>query len=219
MKRSSCGFIVGMIGLLFISTMSFADMIDIVNVNDAVRILQVTGNNTIGGPFNLVTGNTPSDSWFTFCLEHSETFSYGATYKVASIETYAEKGGGGASNGKDYLDIKTAFLYYHYRLGDLGTIVTGFDGSLSSQYALQNAIWVLETEITNNFGIDSLENKLLAVDTTGWSDVGNVRALNIVDNSGAHRQSQLMLVPEPSALLFLGASLLGLGFAVRRRKK
>jgi hypothetical protein len=174
-----------------------------------------------GSPYNAGYSATSANgySFITFCLEKSEFFSPGSKYRIDSVETYAVAGGGGAISGKDELDARTAFLYSHYRANDLNTFSgdnQSFDyDKLASVELLQQAIWILENELTNP-GTNFLVNNVLSwMSASNWTGLGNVRVMNLKAGT-VNKQSQLILVPEPGTLVLLGAGLVGL-VAYRRR--
>jgi hypothetical protein len=113
---------------------------------DLVRITDGPGN-TGGGEF-VVTKSAINFSFNSFCLERNEYISMGSTYKVGSIDTSVIAGGFGGGS-PDPLDARTAYLFYHFSIGDLAE----YYGDETSANALQNAIWFIEGEggANNNF--------------------------------------------------------------------
>ena len=180
-----------------------------------------------GGEFNIepvsgpalgyLSANPPAlnaDSFQSFCLERGELVSPGSTYDYV-INTGAVNGGGGAVGNFDPLDPKTAYLYTEFSQGTLA----GYDyaegtGRQASADALQKAIWYIEQELA------SLPTGLAtdfynAAVGAGWSDIGNVRVLNLYASGGtAVKQDQLVMIPTPAAV-FMGLPLLGLLGALR----
>ena len=196
-------------------------------VGDVISLSDGPGT-TNGGEFkvNLINPTFVSDIFRTFCLEKLETFYYGQHLTVARISDFAMAGGGGASDGKDYIDAKTRYLYYHFSIGDL----VGYDYENSdlipgtrtdSANMLRLAIWHIEGELDTttfnpdfNFYTRLAYDQIIAGNTIG---IDNVRALNLIKPDGTNAQDQLTMVPEPGALLSLGIVLLGLGGVTRRR--
>lgn len=175
--------------------------------------------NTGGGEFYInVLGQGSDIDFVTFCLERNEYISYGSTYTIDNISNGAENGGsGGSVGGSDPLDPRTAYLYTQFVTGAL----VGYDyfgtTRANSADALQNAIWFIEQEITVlPTGLATTFHT--AALTAGWTDIGSVRVLNLVDQGNNKVQDQLVMVPEPTTLILLGAGLLGLG-AIRRRMR
>lgn len=194
-------------------------------VGDVISLSDGPGN-TNGGEFkvNLVSPLSSTDIFRTFCLERNEYFTWNQHLTIKGINDYATAGGvsGGGSEDKDYLSDETRYLYYHFYKGDL----SGYNYSdsierVNSANALQEAIWMLEGEMTlvsTNYFIDYLNKSV--VGSQGWTaGLDSVKVLNLFKPDGSKAQDQLTMVPEPGALLSLGIVLLGLGGVTRRRFK
>jgi hypothetical protein len=194
-------------------------------VGDVISLSDGPGN-TNGGEFkvNLVSPLSSTDIFRTFCLERNEYFTWNQHLTIKGINDYATAGGvsGGGSEDKDYLSDETRYLYYHFYKGDL----SGYNYSdsierVNSANTLQEAIWMLEGEMTlvsTNYFIDYLNKSV--VGSQGWTaGLDSVKVLNLFKPDGSKAQDQLTMVPEPGALLSLGIVLLGLGGVTRRRFK
>jgi len=201
-----------------------ADPIDI-NVGDSVTIQQISPDITTGaGPFALTVNGDALTSFVSLCLQANVgTWEDMAnTFYVAGITDFAtwqSDAVGGDENGHDQLSSQTAWLYTQFRQGTL----TGYDGSGVADDALQWAVWQLEDErgtAPEGETYSALANSFvqLAEDAVanGFTGIGDVRVLNLVNADGSDAQDQLVFVPEASSLemLALGALLLFVG---RRR--
>jgi len=195
----------------FFTTTSNADPI---NVGDVIRLYDGPGT-TGGGEFKVYKDGVYL--FVTFCLERYEYFSFGQPLTVAGISPNAINGGVGSEG--DSLDPRTAYLYTQFRAGTL----TGYTGNEASANALQMAIWYIEGEYTETEWINNRTDLALtffnAANNSGWTDIGNVRVLNLVNVSGGLAQDQLVMVPEPSTLLLMGGGLIGFGIFGRKRFK
>lgn len=158
----------------------------------------------------------------SFCLEYGEHFSPGSTYNY-TVSGAATAGSGGAVGGQDPISAGTAWLYSQFASGTL----SGFDygsGRKTSNNDLQLAFWFFEDETPLISGYGSYGtgsgNVFLNAAVTYFGSVANAKAdsngaygvkvLNLTDNSGHNKQSQLY-VSVPDAASTLG--LLGLGLA------
>jgi hypothetical protein len=177
-------------------------------------------------------------SFMTFCLEHNEFISPGTVYNVA-LATYAYAGGvsntaapGGVNPAYggpgDSLDYRTAYLYSKLMTGTLDAAVSTFvfQQAMSGQ-AFQQAIWYIEGEQTlaEIGGTSSLAYQLVlnanaAVAPGGsWgATLGNVRVMNLTDDDGTARQSQLIIIPLPPGSGMATAGLTCLFAAAHRRR-
>ncbi len=223
--------VVSLFAAMFLPQLASADGVPVGDVT----VYQGSYQSGSGGEFNFVpqTGSTlagyiteyaaathTSNSFQTFCLEHSEYISYGVTYS-AKTNTNAVNGGVGPTG--DPVSLGTAYLYYQFAEGVLkdyaysGTV----DQRKASADALQKAIWALEGETG---GDTSSIYYVLAVSIFGAAvgDDANgaygVYALNLYTSSGGLAQDALVYtgVPIPPSAWLLGSGLLGL-LGVRRR--
>lgn len=188
-----------------------------VSVGEYIKVTAYSGT-TGGGEFTVVSsGNVTFQS---FCLERDEYLNPNTFYKIADISKTAVQGGINTNAG-DLLNPKTAYLFYHFAIGDLKADATHSYSKLDLVYgqdALQRAIWMLEDELAKD---DS--NKFYAlVKDMNLTDIGAVRVINPVDENYSstdpryYKQSILVLTPEPGTILILGLGLAGLA-AIRRK--
>lgn len=175
------------------------------------------------GPFEIYDTTTKAD-FLTFCIESEEVFHpsnwYGDQYIMSDISYNVITDPGSSLKT---LSPQAAYLYYHYRLGDLGVNLN--DTNVLNE--LQYGIWFWEQEVggsDNQFGTSFFKNVTMDELNQAYQ---HVRVLNPQYIAGDHypagteAQSFLTIVktPEPESLILLGCGLIGLGFANHQKSK
>jgi len=194
---------------------------------------------TTAGPALDVSAYAPAsrvggaNTFESYCLEFGEFFNPNTPYNF-SISDAATLGNGGAVLGSDPISRATAWLYSQFGTGSLASYNYNIGATRTADNTLlQLAFWYFEDEIGNGPGLLNTtvnigNNKFvaLALNPLNLSNpLGDangafgVRVLNLTDNSGNQKQSQLYLskVPDSGATLgLLGLALIGL-VGVRRK--
>lgn len=204
-----------------------------IKVGDLIRFQD--GPGSPGGEFGIAHASTPTVTEFiTFCVEKNEYINFSSNFYVESISMTADAGG--VSGGpQDPVGPEAQWLYYNFRMGTLVNYIAGGVNDTStartnSANALQNAIWFLEGEITNAGSgqayVDLAVQELFAYNNSSnysgnmATAMDRVRIMNIRWNNanGDRAQSQMFMVPEPTAMSVWASIGLSALF-VRRRQK
>jgi len=177
-------------------------------------------SNFVGGEFiaNLSNGQT----YRTFCLEYNATIGLGSniTYSY-EITTDGARDGGVSGGNPDPVSSAAASIFISWLSGAI-------ENTTSNSTAVQRAIWAIEGEI-NPGDLSGTALALYNDATANFSTTDNaaldnplfknIRVLNpyrIIDGEIVHYQSQIILIPLPTAagLGFAGLALIG----TRRRR-
>jgi hypothetical protein len=197
-----------------------------------VTVNQVAGYYVSDGEFNVspVTGsgygtadlynnNSGALGFGTFCIDRTVGITVPGTYNATVIASGIDP------NNGNQISLGTAWLFQCFAQGTLVNYnYTPGANRANSAYLLQNAIWVLEGQIGNNFSdifltmVTTKFGSLAAAEADNNQTYG-VGVLGLTGVNGAPAQPMLTLLPDGgSALLLLGMSLSGLALISRKMR-
>ena len=197
---------------------------DSISVGDTIVLNQITNRGTTGaGPFIGTVNGDASTAFVTFCVQPDvgTWADLGTTQYVAGVSdfiTSEPESMGGNADGQNFLTSQTAWLYTQFRDGALA----GYDQSVKAGDALQYALWQLQNEMAVPQGktYSALANSFIALAdqavSNGFTGIGDIRVLNLVNADGTDAQDQLTMLPEPSSFELLALGMFAL-FVARQR--
>jgi len=191
-----------------------------------VRLNDTDGNGNGNDGFLADFGADGSYEYTTFCVETQETFSYGTKYEYAISTSIKNAGGAGPISFDTPTGHALAFIFNTFHTGGTAAIqgLSGINGFTTAQYRelVQRTIWnkLYGGNTTATITLAHI-NQLFNAASGQWSDLGNVRVMNLWDDAETEtgpRQDMLVIVPLPSGAGLASAGLLGLAATSRRRR-
>jgi hypothetical protein len=173
------------------------------SVGDTITISMGPANGYIGEVNVDIIGTSSNPDFISFCVEHNTNIYIGQPYTVLGI-----------SNATDSIPPKpispnTAYLYTMFT----NNMLAGNNYTNDEAADLQKAIWFLQGE---NGGVEN--SYAVLAENSGWTDIGNVRALNFGPDVQDLLTIQPTPTPEPTTLVLMAIGLGSLGVAAWRRR-
>jgi hypothetical protein len=198
---------------------------------------QVAGYNAGDGEFNispinglgsgygapdLYNNNFGAQGFGTFCINRGVSITVPGQYNATVIPNGVDPVSG------NQISVGTAWLFSQFAAGTLANYnYTPGAGRVNSAYLLQNAIWVLEGQIGNNFSdifLTMVVNQFGSLGAAGADNnqqygvgVLGLTTVTATGAPGAPAQPMLTLLPDGgSVLILMGMGLSGLAVFARK---
>lgn len=203
-----------------------ATMVSAASAAPQVRFADTDNNSNGNDGFRADLGADGSYEFVTFCAETQETFSYGTKYEYNVSTSIMNRGGSGPLSLQSATGYAIAYIFTTFaNQGEAGIqALSGINGFTASEYRelVQRTIWnKLYGGNTNGTFTQTRINQLFSAASGVWSDLGNVRVMNVWDDADTEtgaRQDMLMIIPLPSTAGLAGMGLFGMVAAGRRRR-